>query len=60
MSTNEAAQTGLQAIEVLELCKDQLPTAAAVRPVHQFRGFPGPAPAARSGPSLRGKQPGVL
>jgi hypothetical protein len=31
VSTNEAAQTGLQAIEVLEFCKDQLPTAAAVR-----------------------------
>jgi hypothetical protein len=44
MSTNEASQTGLQTIEVLELCKDQLPTAAAVRTVPQFRGRP-PAPA---------------
>ncbi|HEY4382370.1 MAG TPA: hypothetical protein VGN01_18615 [Acidobacteriaceae bacterium] len=43
MSTNEAAQTGLQAIEILELCKDQLPTAAAVRTVREFRGRPGPA-----------------
>lgn len=38
MSTNEAAQTGLQAIEILELCKDQLPTEAAVRTVREFRG----------------------
>jgi len=28
VSTNEAAQTGLTTIEVLELCQDQLPTAA--------------------------------
>jgi hypothetical protein len=26
ISTNNAAQTGLSIIEVLELCKDQLPT----------------------------------
>ncbi len=31
VSTNEAAQTGLQTIEILELCKDQLPTAAPIR-----------------------------
>jgi hypothetical protein len=30
INTNEASQTGLQAIEILELCKDQLPTEAAV------------------------------
>jgi hypothetical protein len=30
VNTNEASQTGLQAIEILELCKDQLPTEAAV------------------------------
>ncbi len=35
VSTNEAAQTGLQCIEVLELCKDQLPTEAAVRTVRR-------------------------
>ncbi len=28
ISTNDAAQTGLTAIEILELCKDQLPTEA--------------------------------
>jgi hypothetical protein len=39
--TNEASQTGLSTIELLELCKDQLPTAAAVRTPRQFRG-PGP------------------
>jgi hypothetical protein len=32
VSTNEAAQTGLSIIEILEFCKDQLPTEAAVRP----------------------------
>jgi hypothetical protein len=42
MSTNEAAQTGLQCIEVLELCKESLPTVAAVRTVRQ----PGQRPAA--------------
>jgi len=40
MSTNEASQTALQCIEVLELCKDQLPTEAAVRTVREFRGRP--------------------
>jgi hypothetical protein len=39
MSTNEASQTSLQIIEVLELCKDQLPTEAVARAV---RGRPGP------------------
>jgi hypothetical protein len=38
MSTNEAAQSGLSTIEVLEFCKDQLPTEAAVRTVREFRG----------------------
>jgi len=37
MSTNEAAQTGLTCIEVLELCKDALPTEAAVRRIRQRR-----------------------
>ena len=50
MSTNEAAQTGLQTIEVLELCKDQLPTEAAVRTVREFR--PRPAPAAPGVPAV--------
>jgi hypothetical protein len=40
MSTNEAAQSSLSTIEVLELCKDQLPTEAAVRTVREFRGRP--------------------
>jgi hypothetical protein len=31
VNTNEAAQTGLTTIELLELCKDQLPTEAPVR-----------------------------
>ncbi len=48
LSTNEASQTGLTIIEVLELCKDQLPTEAAVRTVREFRGrgaaVPAPAP----------------
>ena len=43
MSTNEAAQTGLTTIEILELCKGQLPTEAAVRTVRDFRGRQGPA-----------------
>jgi hypothetical protein len=50
MSTNEAAQSGLSTIEVLELCKDQLPTGAAVRTVREFRGrtpFPPRVPAPR-------------
>jgi hypothetical protein len=46
VSTNEAAQTGLSAIEVLELCRDQLPTAEPVRPVRGARGG-APAPAAK-------------
>jgi hypothetical protein len=36
VSTNEASQTALQCIEVLELCKDQLPTEAAVRTLRAF------------------------
>ncbi len=31
VSTNEAAQTGLSTIEILELCRDQLPTEAPAR-----------------------------
>jgi hypothetical protein len=42
MSTNEAAQSGLSTIEVLEFCKDQLPTEAAMRTVREFRGRPMP------------------
>ena len=37
ISTNSASQTGLQTIEILELCGDHLPTAAAVRTRPQFR-----------------------
>jgi hypothetical protein len=44
ISTNEAAQTGLQCIEVLELCKDQLPTETAVRTVRNFRGHSAATP----------------
>ena len=40
LQTNEASQTALQTIEVLELCKDQLPTEAAVRTVRAFPGRP--------------------
>jgi hypothetical protein len=56
VSTNTAAQTGLQAIEILEFCKDQLPTAAAVRTVFARgagRGAPAPVappPAATPAP----------
>ena len=39
VNTNEAAQTGLTTIEILELCKDQLPTEAPV-PVERGRGRP--------------------
>ena len=46
VSTNEAAQTGLQTIEILELCKDQLPTEAAVRTI---RGGPGGGRGGRGG-----------
>jgi hypothetical protein len=44
INTNEASQTGLQVIEILELCKDQLPTAAAVwtRRFPRFRPTPAP------------------
>jgi hypothetical protein len=31
VNTNEAAQTGLTTIQILELCKDRLPTEAPVR-----------------------------
>jgi hypothetical protein len=45
ISTNEAAQTGLSTIEYLELCKDQLPTEAAVRTWRDPRTRPArPAP----------------
>src|SRR5437868_14296626 len=40
MSTNEASQTSLSCIEMLELCKDMLPTETAVRRVREFRGRP--------------------
>jgi hypothetical protein len=57
VSTNEAAQTGLTAIEVLELCKDQLPTAAPPPRAPRFgRGYggrdfdPGAAPAGAQRP----------
>jgi hypothetical protein len=43
MSTNEAAQSSLSTIEVLELCKDQLPTEAAVWTLRQFRRPPAAA-----------------
>jgi hypothetical protein len=43
LQTNEASQTALQCIEVLELCKDQLPAEAAVRTVREFRGRPATA-----------------
>ena len=36
ISTNEAAQTGLTAIQILELCKDQLPTDAPDYPQPRF------------------------
>ena len=32
LNTNEATQTGLTMIEMLELCKDQLPTEAPAKP----------------------------
>ncbi len=56
ISTNEAAQTGLTIIEMLELCKDALPTAAPVRGGRDggrggaARGGP-PAPVAAPAPS---------
>ncbi len=37
VSTNEAAQTGLSTIEILELCKDQLPSEAIVREPRTMR-----------------------
>jgi len=46
ISTNEAAQTGLSIIEILELCKDQLPIEAPVRPAHDPRGRTGPVASA--------------
>ncbi|MGB6429047.1 MAG: hypothetical protein WBF06_00565 [Candidatus Acidiferrales bacterium] len=66
MSTNEASQTGLQVIEILELCKDQLPTATMVRPVRVFGrpaapgapGAPGAAPAAPGNPAPPTQPPG--
>jgi hypothetical protein len=44
ISTNAASQTALQCIEVLELCKDRLPTEAAVRTAGVFAGRPAAAP----------------
>jgi hypothetical protein len=40
ISTNEASQTGLTCIEVLELCKDILPTKAAVWHLREFHRRP--------------------
>lgn len=37
VNTNGAAQTGLTTIQVLELCKDQLPTEAPVRKARENR-----------------------
>jgi hypothetical protein len=60
ISTNEASQTGLSIIEILELCQDQLPIAAAVRTPRAFGGRRGgldapspatPTPANNSAPS---------
>jgi len=55
ISTNDAAQSGLVTIQVLELCRDQLPTEAPVRPVRDFRGPGGPGgpgdPRGRPGPA---------
>ena len=44
VNTNSASQDALSTIEFLELCKDQLPTAAAVRTPRQPR-TPPPTPA---------------
>jgi hypothetical protein len=52
--TNEASQTGLMAIEILELCKDQLPTDAFVRPVRTFRPRPAPGGAPGTPPAAPG------
>ncbi len=38
VNTNEAAQTGLTTIEILELCKDHLPTEVQPRVIRQPRG----------------------
>jgi hypothetical protein len=43
INTNEASQTALTTIEILELCKDQLPTEAAVRTPRFPRGRPTPS-----------------
>ena len=40
ISTNEASQTSLSCIEVLELCKDVLPSEAAVWHIREFRRRP--------------------
>ena len=37
VNTNEATQTGLTIIEMLELCKDQLPNEAPVKPTRERR-----------------------
>jgi hypothetical protein len=51
INTNAAAQTGLTTIEVLELCRDQLPTAAPVVPGPRGEESHGAAmPAPPSGP----------
>ena len=59
-STNEAAQTGLQTIELLELCRDHLPTAAvdwvqleAQRPAYGEPRVPAASSAARTAPGAQ-------
>lgn len=42
VSTNDAAQTGLTTIQILELCKDRLPTEAPVRTIRGPRPPAGP------------------
>ena len=49
VNTNNAAQTGLTTIELLELCKDQLPTEAPVIP-EPGRGNQPPPPATPTAP----------
>jgi hypothetical protein len=45
VNTNEAAQTGLTTIQILELCKDHLPVDAPVRQIRGPRPAPTPRPA---------------
>jgi hypothetical protein len=51
VATNDAAQTSLTTIELLELCRDQLPTAAPPPPARRYpRERPDGPPAAAAGP----------